>query len=135
MFVLNHICLKDIYMLYKLYVAYICCVILNNIQTHFKASRTYKHIHQSIFFLGHLLLRMHYSMVPPGLDPEEGSQRFISFEVGLLVFRFRAVRSNPRVSCFLFKMYGCVNVCVCTYSPTSIGSLFLFSFFPTLARI
>jgi len=37
-------------------------------------------------------------------------------------------RSSPRAACFLFKMYGCVNVCVCTYSPTSIGSLFLFSF-------
>ena len=37
-------------------------------------------------------------------------------------------RSNPRAACFLFKMYGCVNVCVCTYSLTSIGSLFLFSF-------
>jgi len=49
MFVIQHICLKDIYMLYKLYVTYICYVILNNIQIHFKASRTYKHIHQSIF--------------------------------------------------------------------------------------
>jgi len=37
-------------------------------------------------------------------------------------------RSNPRAACFLFKMYGCVNVCVCTYSPTCVGSLFLFSF-------
>ena len=32
-------------------------------------------------------------------------------------------RSCPRAACFLFKMYGCVNVCVCTYNPTSIGSL------------
>jgi len=37
-------------------------------------------------------------------------------------------RSIPRATCFLFKMYGCVNVCVRTYNPTSIGSLFLFSF-------
>jgi len=33
-----------------------------------------------------------------------------------------------RSACFLFKMYGCVKVCVCTYNPTRIGSLFLFSF-------
>jgi hypothetical protein len=53
-------------------------------------------------------------MAPPGLDPEEGSQRFISFLVGLLVFRIRAVT---------FKSEGCVflvqNVwmceCVCMY--------------------
>jgi len=38
-------------------------------------------------------------MTPPGLDPEEGSQRTISFLVGLLVFRFRAVT---------FKSEGCV---------------------------
>ena len=37
-------------------------------------------------------------------------------------------RSCPRAACFLFKMYGCVNVCVCTYNPTSIDCLFLFSF-------
>ena len=65
---------------------------------------------------------------PPGLDPEEGSQRFIPFLVGLLGFRFRAVPFKSEGFVFLFKMYGCVNVCVCTYNPTSIGSLFLFSF-------
>ena len=47
-------------------------------------------------------------MAPPGLDPEEGSQRFMSFPVGLLVFRFRAVT---------FKSEGCVflvqNVWMC----------------------
>ena len=46
---------------------------------------------------------------------------FSSSELGLS-------RSNSWAACFLFKMYACVNVCVCTYSPTSIGSLFLFSF-------
>jgi len=56
-------------MLYQFYVTYICCVILNNVQIHFKASRTYIHIHKSIVF-GHFLLHMHYSMAPPGLDPE-----------------------------------------------------------------
>jgi len=45
-------------------------------------------------------------------------------------------RSNPRAACFLFKVYGCVNVCVCTYSPTRTGSLFLFSFcFPLFPRL
>ena len=67
-------------------------------------------------------------MTPPGLDPEEGSQRFIPFLVGLLGFRFRAVTFKSEAACFLFKMYGCVNLCVCTYNPTSIDSLFLFSF-------
>ena len=33
-------------------------------------------------------------------------------------------------------MYACVNVCVCAYSPTSIGSLFLFSsYFQIFLRI
>jgi len=102
MFVIHHISLKDIYISSKLYVTYICCVILNNIQIHFKASRTYIHIHQSIVF-GHLLLLMHYSMAPPGLDPEEGSQRFISFLVGLLVFRFRAITFKPEGCEFLVQ--------------------------------
>ena len=104
MFVIHHIFLKDIYMSYKVYVTYICCVILNNIQIHLKTSRTYKHIHRSIFF-GHLLLRMrmHYSMAPPGLDPEEGSQGFISFLVGLLVFRFRVVTFKPEGCVFLVQ--------------------------------
>jgi len=44
-------------------------------------------------------------MAPPGLDPEEGSQRFISFLVGLLVFRIRAVT---------FKSEGMCE-CVCMY--------------------
>ena len=114
MFVIHHICSKDIYMLYKLYVTYICCVILNNIQIHFKASKTYKHIHQSIFF-GHLLLRMHYLMAPPGLYPEEGSQRFVSFLVGLLVFRFRAVIFKPKLHVSCPK---CMYVSKCVYVPT-----------------
>jgi len=38
-------------------------------------------------------------MALPGFDPEEGSQRFIPFLVGLLGFRFRAVT-------FMFE--GCV---------------------------
>ena len=114
-------------MSYKYYVTYICCVILNNIQILFQASRTYIHIHESFFF-GHLLLRIHYSMAPPGLDPEEGSQRFISFLIPFSSSDLGLSRSNPRTACFLFKMYGCVNVCVCTYNPTSIRSLFLFSF-------
>jgi len=112
MFVIHHICLKDIYMLYKLYVTYICCVILNNKKIHFKAFRTYIHIHQSIVF-GHLLLCMHYSMAPPGLDPEEGSQRFIFFLVGLLVFRFRAVTFKPKGCVFLVQnVWMCQRVCM-----------------------
>jgi len=100
MFVIQHISLKDIYMSYKVYVTHICCVILNNIQINFKPSRTYTQIQQSIVF-GHLLLRMHYLMAPPGLDLEEGSQRFTSFLVGLLVFRSRSVT---------YKSAGCVSL-------------------------
>ena len=128
MFIIHHFCLKDIYMSYKHYVTYVCFVILNNIQMLVQASRTYIQIHEWIVF-GLLLLRIHYSMAPPGLDPEEGSQRFIFFLVGLLVFWFRAVTFKPpRAACFLFRMYGYVNVCVCTYSPPIMRSLFLFSF-------
>jgi len=99
-------------MLYKVYVTYICCVILNNIQIHFQTSRTYIHIYQSIVF-GHLMLRKHYSMAPPGLDPEEGSQRFIFFLVGLLVFRFRAVTFKPEGCVFLVQnVWMCQRVCM-----------------------
>jgi len=48
-------------------------------------------------------MRMHYSMAPPGLDPEEGSQGFISFLVGLLVFRFRVVTFKPEGCVFLVQ--------------------------------
>jgi len=94
-------------MLYKLYVICVCFVILNNIQIHFKPSRTYVQIQQSIVF-DHLLLRMHYLMAPPGLDPEKVSQRFTSFLVGLLVFRSRAVTYKPAGSVSLVQ-----NVCMC----------------------
>ena len=116
-------------MSYKHYVTYMCCVILYNIQILFEASRTYIHIHEWIVF-GHLLLRMHYWMAPPGLDPEalRGARGSSLFWWDFSSLDFGLSRSNPRAACFLFKMYGCVNVCVCTYSPTSIGSLFLFSF-------
>ena len=80
-------------MSYKNYVTYICCVILNNIQILFQASRTDIHNYESIIF-GHLLLRIHYSMAPPGLDPEEGSQRFIPFLVGLLGFTYIVIWKN-----------------------------------------
>jgi len=51
---------------------------------------------------------MYYSMAPPGLDPEEGSQRFISqaFLVGLLVFRSRAVTFKPEGCVFLVQNNG-----------------------------
>jgi len=81
-------------------------------QIHFKASKTYIHIHQSIVF-GHLLLPMHYSMAPPGLDPEEGSQRFISFLVGLVVFRFGAITFKPEGYVFLVQnVWMCQSVCM-----------------------
>ena len=95
-------------MSYKLHVTYICCVIVNNMQIHFKPSRTYIYNQESIVF-GHLLLRMHYLMAPPGLDPEEGSQRFTSFLVGLPIFRLGS-------SAVTYKPVGCVslvrNVCM-----------------------
>jgi len=103
MFVIHHFCLKDIYMSNKHYVTCICCVILNNIQILFKRPEHIYTFMNELFF-GHLLLRMHYSMAPPGLDPEEGSQRFIFFLVGLLVFRSRAVT---------FKSEGCVFLVRC----------------------
>jgi len=109
MFVIYYVGLKDINMLYKLY---ICCVILNNIQIHFKSSRTYIHIHHSIVF-GHLLLRKHSSMAPPGLDPEEGSKRVISFLVGLLVFRFRVITFKPEGCVLLVQnVWMCQRVCM-----------------------
>jgi len=132
MLVIPHISLKD--MSYKLYVTYTCCVILDNIQIHFKPSRTYIYIQQSIVF-GHLLLRMHYLMAPPGLDPEEGSQRFTSFLVELLLFASRAVTYKPAGCVSLVRNVYTVNVCVCAYSPTSIGSLSLFSFCFQLCRV
>ena len=81
-------------MLYKRYVLY-------NFKQHTNTFQTLQNIylHSTINVFGHLLLRIHYLMAPPGLDPEEGSQRFISFLLGLLVFRFRAVT---------FKSEGCM---------------------------
>jgi len=114
-------------MSYKHYVTYICCVILNNIQILFQASRTCIHIHEWIVF-GHLLLRITIQWHHLDSTLRRGARGssllwwdFSSSDLGLS-------RSNPRAACFLFKIYGCVNVGVCTYSPTSIGSLFLFSF-------
>jgi len=116
MLVILHISLKDIDMSYKLYVTYICCVILNNIQIHFIPSRTYIYIQQSIDF-GHLLLRIHYLMAPPGLDTVEGSQRFASFLVGLLVFRSRAVTCRPAGCVSLVRnVCMCQRVCMCLQS-------------------
>ena len=106
MLLIQHISFKDIYMSYKLYVTYICCLILNHIQTPFQPSRTYVHIQQSIVF-GHLLLRIHYLMAPPGLDPVDGSKRFISYLVRLLVLRSRAVTYKPVGYASLVR-----NVCV-----------------------
>jgi len=111
MLVIKHICLKDIYMSYKFHVTYICCMILNNIQIHFKPSRTYTYIQQSIV-LGHLLLRIHYLMALPGLDPVEGSQRFTSFLVRLLVFKSRAVTYTP-VGCVSLLRNVCMCQCAC----------------------
>ena len=120
-------CLKDIYMSYQHYVTYICCVILNNKQIPFKRP---EHIYT---FMNELFLAIYccvYTIQWHHLDSTlrrgaRGSSLFwwdfSSSDLGLS-------RSNPRAACFLFKMYGCVNVCVCTYNPTSIGSLFLLSF-------
>ena len=117
---IQDIFLKDIYMSYKLYATFMCCIILNTIQIHYKPSRTCICIQQSIVF-GHLLLRIHYLVAPPGLDPVEGSQRFDPFLVRLLVFRFRAVTVLAcGRRCALFEIYACANVCVCVYSPACI---------------
>jgi len=67
-------------MSYKIYLTYIYCVILNNIQIQFKPSRTYIHIQQSVVF-GHLLLHMHYLMAPPGLVPGKSQQQETAREV------------------------------------------------------
>ena len=102
-------------MLYKFYVTYICCIILNNIQIHYKPSRTYIYIQQSIVSC-HLLLRIHYLMAPPGLDPVEGSQRFTSFLVRLLVFRSRAVTGPWAAVPLVRNVCMCQCVCMCLQS-------------------
>ena len=136
-------------MSYKHYVTYICCVILNNIQIHFKASRKEKkcclleskwkikydllHPGHIYTFINQLFLAIYCCVCTIQWHHLDSTLRrgargsslfwwdFSSSDLGLS-------RSCPRAACFLFKMYGCVNVCVCTYNPTSIGSLFLFSF-------
>ena len=115
-------------MSYKVYVTCICCIILNNIQIHFKPSRTYIYIQQSIVF-GDLLLRIHCLMAPPGLDHVE-RQRLTSFLVRLLVLRFRAVTYKP-VGCVSLVRNVCMCQCVCMclqsgYCRESIPTLFLF---------
>ena len=102
----------------------------------FQTIQNILHIHQSIVF-GHLLLRQHYSMAPPGLDPEEGSQRFSLFWWDFSSPDLGLSRSSPRPACFLFKL---MDVSTCVYVPTvrlssssreSIPILFLF---PTLLK-
>jgi len=111
--VIQHMSLKDIYMSYKFSVTYVWCIISNNIQIHFKPSRTCIYIQQSSVF-GHLLLRIHYLMAPPGswLDSVEGSQRFTSFLVRLLFHRFKAVPYKP-VGCVSLVRNVCMCQCVC----------------------
>ena len=103
-------------MSYKHYVTYICCVILNNIQILFQASRTYIHNYESFFLAIYCCA---YTIQWYHLDSTLGRGargsslfwlHFSALDVGLS-------RSIPRATCFLFKMYGCVNVCVCTYNP------------------
>ena len=127
-------------MSYKVYVTYICCVILNNIQIHFKPSRTYTYIQQSIV-LGHLLLRIHYLMALPGLDPVEGSQRFTSFLVRLLVFKSRAVTYTPvgcvsllRNVCMCQCACMCQCVCMCLQSGQYRESIPILFLFQTLSK-
>jgi len=98
-------------MSYKLYAIYICCIILKNMQIHFKPSRTYIYIQQLIVF-GNLLFRIHYLMAPPGLDPVEGSQSFTSFLARLLVIRSKAVTYKP-VGCVSIVRNVCMCQCVC----------------------
>jgi len=113
MLVIQHISLKEIYMSCKFYVTYKCCIIWNNIQTHFKPSRTYIYLQQSIDF-GYLFFRIHYLMAPPGLDPVEGSQRFTPFLVRLLFLRFRAVTYKP-VGYVSLVGNICICQCVCMW--------------------
>ena len=113
MLVIPHISLKD--MSYKLYVTYTCCVILDNIQIHFKPSRTYIYIQQSIVF-GHSFLHIHYLMAPPGLDPVETSQRFTPFLVRLLIFRSRGVTGPGAAVRLVRKVCMCQCVCMCLQS-------------------
>jgi len=66
------------------------------------------------FFLAIYCCEYTYSMAPPVLDPEEGSQRFIPFLVGLLGFRFRAVTFMSEGCVFLvLNVWMCE--CVCMY--------------------
>jgi len=111
----EHISVKDTYMSYKFYVTHICCIILNNIQIHSKPSRTYVYIQQSIVF-GHLLLRIHYLMAPPGLDPVETSQRFTPFLVRLLIFKSRAVTGPGAAVRLVRNVCMCQCVCMCLQS-------------------
>ena len=137
MLVIQQTSLKDTYMSYKLYVTYICCIILKNTQIHYKPFRTYIYIQersccllenqredqkwspiyiqQSIVF-GHLLLRIHYWMAPPVLDPVEKSQRFTFFFVRLLVSRSRAVTGPWAAVPLVRNVCMCQCVCMCLQS-------------------
>jgi len=102
-------------MSYKLYVTYICCIIFKNIQIHYKPSRRYINIQQSIVF-GNSLLRIHYWMAPPALDPVEASKRFASFLVRLVVFRSRAVTGPWEAVPLVQNVCMCQCVCMCLQS-------------------
>ena len=117
----------DIDMSYKHYVTYICCVILTKYKNFFKRP---EHIYtfMNAFFLA--IYCCAYTFQWHHLDStlRRGARGSSLFWLDFSALDLGLSRSCSRAACFLFKMYGCVNVCVCTYNPTSIGSLFLFSF-------
>ena len=126
MIVIHNFCLKDIYMSYKHYVTYICCVIFNTYKYFSKRlERIYTFINE--FFLA--IYCCAFTIQWHHLDStlRRGARGSSIFWLDFSALDVGLSRSIPRAAC-LFKMYGCVNVCVCTYNPTSIGCLFLFSF-------
>jgi len=75
-------------------------------------------------------------MAPPGLDPEEGSQRFIPFLVGLLGFGFRAVTFMSKGCVFLVQnVWMCECVCMYLQSDCYRQSVLILFLFPTLTLI
>ena len=101
-------------MSYKHYVTYICCVILNNIQILFQASRTYIHIHEWIFF-SHLLLRIQFNGTtwtrPWGGEPEV--HLFFGGTCRLQIWGYHVQARGLRVSCS-----KCMDVSKRVYVPT-----------------
>ena len=114
---LKDIFLKDITMVYKVYATHICCIILYTKWIHSTSWRTYTWPHRNQLLLSTYCLRscINCSMVPPGLDPVEGSRRLALFLVWPDFLEPSAIAGHVAVVHlgWYVWMYECLRTMMC----------------------